>query len=249
MGKTDYTVLNLKPAEKITFRTAAFITGIAIGWIFYDSIAAGMATGIIICTFENRYSNFLFEKRKKVMIEQFRDILYSISASVATGRSLGQALEESAVFWKGTYDENDIMMVELRQMIREMKESQTSDIEVMADFAERSGLEDVQDFVMVCRTCKSTGADFEKAVYRASVLIEDKMNLERELDTATAQKKFEGRIVMIMPFALLITIKIISPAYLIPLYTLTAGRIISTISLILLTTGAAVMEGVNKIDI
>lgn len=249
MEKADYRTLKLTNIEKLKFRTGALIAGLVTGWIFYNSLIAGMVAGIIICNAESRYREFLSEKRKNILLEQFRDMLYSVSSSVATGRSLGQALEESILFWQGTYDDSDFVIVEMKQMVREMKESNTSDIDVISDFGKRSGLEDVQDFAMVCKTCKITGANFKKAIDRASALIEDKINLERELHTATVQKKFEGRIVMIMPFLLLLIIKILSPAYLMPLYELPSGRLISTISLVLMAAGSAAIEGVNKIEI
>ena len=70
---------------------------------------------------EKQYGKFASEKKKEVLLEQFKDLLYSMSAAVSTGRSLGQAIEESAEFWQGTYGEKDYIMIEISGMVRKMK--------------------------------------------------------------------------------------------------------------------------------
>ena len=58
-------------------------------------------------------------------------------------------MEESVDFWKATYEENDYIMQELAYMNGRIEKSGEKDIDVLRDFARRSGLEDVDDFVSV----------------------------------------------------------------------------------------------------
>ena len=245
----DYRKLELSFHEKAGFRAAVISTGMMIGWAFYDSVIAGLAAGIALMMTENMYKKGLLEKRKRRLLSQFKDLLYSISSFVSTGRSLGQALEESIDFWRGTYDDQDYIMRELKQMTKNIKESNMPDVDSFDDFAKRSGLEDAEDFVMVCKTCKATGADFFKAAERSAGIIEDKIDIERELSSIMVQKRFEGRVIASSPFGLILMIKILSPDYMAPLYETTLGRAVSTISLVLMAAGLTVMERMIQIEI
>ena len=244
----DYRKLELSFHEKAGFRAAVISTGMMIGWAFYDSVIAGLAAGIALTMTENMYKKGLLEKRRRRLLSQFKDLLYSISSFVSTGRSLGQALEESIDFWRGTYDDQDYIMRELKQMTKNIKESNMPDVDSFDDFAKRSGLEDAEDFVMVCKTCKATGADFFKAAERSAGIIEDKIDIERELSSIMVQKRFEGRMIASSPFGLILMIKILSPDYMAPLYETALGRAVSTISLVLMAAGLTVMERVIQIE-
>lgn len=245
----NYRTLELFHRERWTFRLAAFFAGEVIGWLFYDSLIIGAAVGIILLQLESPYRKSLIEKRKRRLRMQFKDLLYSMSTAVSMGRSIGQALAESIEFWQGTYDENDYIIRELRAMVKKMKESNLSEIEVLEDFAERSGLEDAEDLVMICETCKTTGGDLATALCKGADIIGDKIALERELQTITAQKKFEGRIVSLSPLVSLLLIRLLSPTYLTPLFVTGTGRMAATVSLALIMAGVMAIERVNDIEI
>ena len=124
-----------------------------------------------------------------------------------------------------------------------------SDLDVLEDFSRRSGLKDIEDMVMVCRVCKKQGGNLQEALINCNNIIGDKISLEKELKTVMAQKKFEGRVVAIAPFLLMTFIKIISPGYVKPLIDVAAGRLLSTISLILIAAAWITRERVNSIEI
>ena len=242
----DYRVRELTLCEKTAFRTAALAAGILVGHLFYDSFAAGLIIGILMFFLEKPFREALKERRQRVLARQFKDMLYS---SVSTGRDLGQAIEESAVFWQSTYDEDDLIIREIRLMEKKMKQSNMSSIEVLGDFASRSGLEDAEDLTLICATCRETGADLAAALQKGADIIGDKISMEREIQTVMSQKRFEGRIVGAMPVLITAAIRIVSPEYLAPLFQTMTGRIISTFSLILMTAGFLSIERVNKIEI
>lgn len=245
----DYRVRELTLCEKTAFRTAALAAGILVGHLFYDSFAAGLIIGILMFFLEKPFREALKESRQRVLAGQFKDMLYSMASSVSTGRDLGQAIEESAVFWQGTYDEDDLIIREIRLMEKKMKQSNMSSIEVLGDFASRSGLEDAEDLTLICATCRETGADLAAALQKGADIIGDKISMEREIQTVMSQKRFEGRIVGAMPVLITAAIRIVSPEYLAPLFQTMTGRIISTFSLILMTAGFLSIERVNKIEI
>ncbi len=245
----DYRTIELSSYEKIRFRAAMAISGMIIGYLFYDSVIAGAAAGICMFRLEGPYRASLLQKRKQILAIQFKDLLYSMSALVSVGRDIGQALEESETFWKGTYGENDHIIREVREMVRKIRQSNMSDIDVLSDFALRSGLDDAEDLVMICATCKETGADLQKALQRGADIIGDKITMEREIQTIMSQKRFEGRLIAIAPICITAVVKAVSPEYLAPLTQTDAGRMVATLSLILMAAGFLTIERVNHIEI
>lgn len=222
--------------------------GLAVGWLFYDSLRVAAVLSMSVFFAVPYYKKWKIGERRQQLLLQFRDVLYSAASSVSIGRSMGQALEESISFWNGTYSEEDMMMQELKHMVRSMKESNMADVEVLRDFARRSGLSDAADFAEVYESCKGSGADLVQAVNRAAMVIGDRITLERELKTLMAQKKFESRIVMGAPFAVLLLLKLMSPEYLNPLTDTYEGRIISTAALLLIGAACLLMERVNRFE-
>ena len=227
----------------------AAAVGGAAGWLLYDSLLLGTGAACFCLLFLPRYRQWRIDQRKRALLFQFRDLLYSLSSSISVGRSMSQALEESISFWQGTYSDQDMIMVELKNMVQRIRESNETDVMVLRDFAVRSGLADVEDFVDVYENCKGTGANLIQAVNRASTVIGDKISLERELQVLMAQKKFESRIVMASPFAVLLVLKLMSPEYLLPLTSTTHGRAVSTAALALIVLASILMERVMRFEI
>ena len=224
--------------------------GLAVGWLFYDNLRAGICLAVVILPIlKQRYAAWRIHRRQRQLLLQFRDLLYSISSSVSVGRSMAMALEESIHFWQGTYTEKDDIMVELSGMVRQMRESNARDLDVLRDFAARSGLPDVTDFVLVYESCRTSGANLIQAIDRATTIIGDKITLERELQTMMAQKRFEGRIVTLSPFLVMFFLKIVSPGYLAPLTASTQGYMVSSFALGLIAASCFLTERVNRIEI
>jgi len=202
----------------------------------------------IISLYRQKYAKLINHRKKNKLLIQFRDLMYSLSALISSGRSLSQGLAESVDFWKGTYDDDDFIIKELKNMTKRMREGRERDIELLKDFAERSGVEDIKDFVMVCDTCKKTGGNFSEAICRCADIIGDKISLEKDLKAMAAQKKFEGVIVGAAPFLIIFFIKLLSPEYLEPLSYTKTGRVISTVALLIAGCGWFFIERVNEIE-
>ena len=246
----NYGKWDLSAAEWLMMAALALTGGMAVGWLFYDSLRAGSLLAVMAFpVIKKRYVRWRIQRRRQQFLLQFRDLLYSVASSVSVGRSMALALEESISFWQGTYTEKDDIMTELHAMVRQMKESNARDLDVLWDLAARSGLSDVTDFVLVYETCRTSGANLPKAIDRATGIIGDKIALERELRTLMAQKRFEGRIVMISPFLVMLFLKIVSPGYLAPLTASSSGYMVGTFALGLIAIACVLTERVNHIEI
>jgi len=244
----DYGKWDLSFREILFLLLLLLAGGMLVGWLFFDSAAVGIAAAALCLVFLPRYQAWQIEKRRSRLRVQFRDLLYSVSSSISVGRNLTQALEESLAFWENLYHNDDLIVQEVRGMLRRINESNEKDVDVLKDFAERSGLSEIMDFAGVYENCKTSGANLIQAVNRASSVIGDRISLEQELHLILAQKQFECRIVMASPFLLLLFLKIFSPDYLLPLQETMEGRCISLLALVLIGVASLMMERGMRIE-
>ena len=165
------------------------------------------------------------EKRKKELLFQFRDLLYELASSFSTGMHMAEAIKECADKLSSIYGRNSYMVRELDLMTKKISRGET-DISVWEDFDNRSGLEDVSDFVLLFRVTRETGGDFISVLNDAALLTGEKILLENEIKTMMIQKKYEGCLITMMPFMILLFLRISSPSYLDPVYTTVTGRLI-----------------------
>lgn len=246
--KTDYRQYELSIKEKFNFLIIGYVGVFTVLYLFYHSIVFSMAGGLLSHLFLRKYSWLLGERRRALLTTQFKDLLYSLSASIAANLRISEALEDGMEHLRVLYGDDALMVAELKHMVKGISENRESDIRLLLDFAERSGCEDIDNFVQVYMTCRTMGGDLEKVLKSTTDILVDKMNIDREIKTLTAQKKFEGKIISTMPLIVVLFLNVFSPDYLMPLYTTAAGRLIMTMALAGIAAAFYMMERLTNIN-
>ena len=244
--KYDEYILNRKEKLFISFFLCA-ILGIT-GNLFFRSFILVLLFPGCIRKVEEIYISYKIKKRKRMLLLQYRDLLYELSSSFSSGRHMEEALRESLGKLSLIYSGNADIVREVSGMLEGIDNGNT-DLEVWEDFSLRSNIEDIREFVMVFRVCRETGGDFISVLNRAAALIGEKIVLEDEIKTMMLQKETEGNIIMAMPFILLLFLKICSPSYLLPMYETLQGRLIMLFSLILIIVAYKITEKVVSVNI
>lgn len=245
----DYSKYELSGREKITFYTAGYVALFLLTFIFYRLLILSLAAGFLIIRLRPYYENYLAERRLLKLQEEFKDMLYSLSASISSGRHMSEAITEARENLSLMLSDNSLIISELAHMDNALKENNESDRVLLADFAERSHCEDIRNFVQVYTTCRSMGGDLEKVIARSCDIITDKMNIRREIRAITAQKKLEGRLIALMPPVMLALLNLISPSYIEPLYTTIGGRLLMTGALVAMFFGVRLMERISDVEV
>lgn len=227
----SYLYYELNRNEKIRYLILCGLGLMTIAYLFYHSIILSLLFSCLAYPGLSRYRSYLSEKRRKQIKEQFRDVLYSISASVSTGRQMPEALLEAEQSMKLIYNEDSLIVLELNNMVKRLNEYRESEEEILKDFALRTGIEDISDFVDIYLTCRETGGDFIRVLTKASEIIMDKITIEKEIRTITAQKQFEAKILTAIPLIILFFLQVVSPDYLSAMYDGIKGRILMTLAL------------------
>lgn len=90
--------------------------------------------------------------------------------------------------------------------------------ELVMDFGRRSGTEDIENFANVIRAAKQNGGNLIRIIQKTVNSISDKMMVEEEIQTMIAAKKLEEKIMMVMPYGILLYLRVSNGDFLQVLY-------------------------------
>ena len=80
----NYMELPLRGKEKAIFFLCIITAGLAVGILFYDSLAVSAVTAALLLMAMPQYKEKVVRKHQQELLMQFKDLLYSISASVSS---------------------------------------------------------------------------------------------------------------------------------------------------------------------
>ena len=245
----DYSTYELNMQEKYLFYSVGFCCLFTVMFLFYHSVLVAVIAGGFVVKLAPFVERQLAQRRQNKLCVQFKDMLYSLSSSLASGRQMEEAIIEADQVLSLMYADSEPIMKEIKNMKSNILENNESDKHLLMDFAMRSHSEDINNFVQVYITCRSMGGNMEKVLSHTADILTDKMNIRREIQALTAQKKLEGRIISLMPLGMLLALNLASPAYIAVLYTTLSGRVIMTLCLVLTGAGFVLMEKLTRIEV
>ncbi len=191
-------------------------------------------------------------KKRKEILEltvSFRDFLYSLSISFASGRLMAEGIYEAHEYLKNIYEPSSLIMKEVAQMIIKLKEAKENEENILLDFSEKYPVQDIKIFTETFIAAKKTGGDMEKVVMSSIRILLEKMDILEEIKVMVAQKKMEGKIMTTMPLALLFFLRFTSSDFISILYETMEGRIIMTASLVLILLSYFLTKKITDIKI
>jgi tight adherence protein B len=227
----DYRTYDMSAAETRRYYLVACAAAIGLGLLFYHNVIPSLFLMIAAKPCKKYYREYLAARRRMELSVQFKDLLASLASSFMTGRQMSEALVEAEGNLSVMYRDDAPIMTELRGINQRLIAGRESERDVLFDFAARSASEDVEGFVDVYFTCLTTGGDTIRAVRRASDIIMDKLTVRNEIITLTSQKRFEAKILAVLPPLMLIFLQLSSPDYIASLFGSPSGALVMTVCL------------------
>jgi tight adherence protein B len=232
----DYSYYTMTVRETlVSFAMAAAVLSF-IGFLFYQHVIACLVFAAAAALYPSIRRKQLVRNRKEQLRQQFKQALYSISSSLSAGKSVENAFREAAADLEllDPGRRSDIL-IELASINRRTENGVPIE-KSLADFAVRSGVDEIAQFADAFAVCKRTGGNLAEVMRRTANIIGEKLEIEQEISVMVAQKRFEARALGVVPFLLIAFLAFASPDYMDPLYE-GAGRIVMTLALGLLCLG------------
>lgn len=167
----------------------------------------------------------LNRRRLAELADQFKEAMEVLAASLSAGYSVENALAVSRDELVVLYGDEGMIVREFSCMIQQIRTNQPVE-RVLADFAGRTGLEDIQSLSEVFAVAKRSGGDLGGIMRRTAEIIRDKMQVKEEIRTMTASKQFEQKIMNLIPFFIVFYVETSSPGFFDQMYGTLLGRVL-----------------------
>lgn len=245
---TDYTRFRLDRKRRLAAAACGCACSFAAAWLVFrhPAVAAFAAPAGLMAP--RLLEAHLLGRRKEKLRLHFKEMLHALASLLSAGRSVDNAflaLEQDLAMLVA--DDRSDLLREVRVIANRLRSGEPLEL-LLADFARRSGLEEARSFAEAFAVCKRAGGDMVGVVRSTARLIGEKMEAELEISVMMAQKKFESRIMMAMPFAFVGVIGFIAPDYMAPLYR-GAGWLLILVCLLLLLLCCWWMHRIMRIEV
>lgn len=219
-----------------------------LAWLFYDSVLAAVC---FLPLFHPVRKYIRKSKEGKLQDEgkqQFRDFLNSLTASMHAGYAVENAFQESYQELVELHGKNAFIPRELARMLRQMKLNRSAE-EVLEEFAARSGLEDARNFAAIFKIAKRSSGNLVSIMSNTAETIGKKLETQREIQVLIQQKRYEQRIMNVMPLAMILYLRMGNGELMEVLYTTLAGRTVMTVCLFLYLISYCMAEKIVAIKV
>lgn len=245
----DYTVSPSTLFDHIASFFFGFAAGFVVLFIFYKviplAVLGGAITGTVYIFVAEQAA---IQKRLKKLRVQFYDLLEAMSVAMRAGNPVLKALESAREDLTLIYPGNSDILVELDVIIKKFYNAIPLS-ESFADFARRSGLEDVASFASIYATIEGKSSRADEIVRETQQIIADKMEIEMEIDTLMTAAKSEVNIMLFMPLVILAVIGYAGAGFMDAIYTEPLGRVVATGGLIVFIISFIMARKFSNVEI
>lgn len=226
----NYRVYYMSRNEKILYTLLFMLAGMAVGYIVFGGMAKDeygnstimtyaldavfmLISGLVaVKIFIPVRTQQLLEKRKETLKLQFRDFLEDLSTSLSTGKNIDNAFLSAEEDLKNQYEEGAFIVNEIKTINAGLRNGAIAE-ELIEDFANRSGCQEIKDFSNTFSVGYRKGTDIRDVVRKTNEILSDKMSVKQDIETMVTGSKMELNLMLLMPIGMIAMMKSMSPDF------------------------------------
>jgi len=219
-----------------------------LGRFFYGSVKWAVLLSPLAIVLLKAKQKELCKRRKRDLLDQFKEMLVSLNNSLQAGYSLENALSETYKDMFYSFGEESLIVKELAYIRAGVRNGRTPE-EMLENLGERSCEEDIIDFANILTIGKKSGGNMNEIIKSGVSVIEEKIEIKQEIQTLLSAKKLESRIMSVIPFFIILYIGTTSKGYFDTLYQTWGGHIFMTVCLIVYLTAVSFAGKIVEIEV
>lgn len=233
--------LKLKVSEYYGIRAG---TAVGLGlmlFLFRDPISG--AAGVVIGYFLPRFwVGRRIGGRLSAFNKQLPDTIVLLSNSLRAGSSFLQSIELVSRETPAPMGE------EMLRVVREVNLGLGME-EALHNMVRRIRSEDLDLMVTAISIQQSVGGNLAEILDTIAFTIRERVRIKGEVNTLTAQGRYSGYLVAMLPIGIAFMINLISPSFMQPLFTQLIGQILLGVAAVMMTIGFFAIQKITDIKI
>lgn len=169
----------------------------------------------------------LIHRRQEALRLQFKEAVLILSSSLGAGYSVENAFAASLRELEELYGADGMISVEFSYIVHQLRMNRTVET-LLAEFAVRSGLEEIKNFAEIFAVSKRSRGELVSVVNHTVHVISDRIQVREEILTMTAEKQFEQKIMNLVPYFIVFYLEFTSPGFFALMYETMIGRVVMT---------------------
>ena len=244
----DYKTYKLNLKDLIIESTKALVFILLVSYTFYNSLLLFIILAPLCIIYPFLSIKKLCVKRENKLLLEFKDAIYIISTFISAGYSSENSFKNSVKELTYLHGKDSLMVCEINNIINGLLYGKTIE-SGLKNLSLRVNNQDIVDFCEVYSIAKQKGYNLTKVINNTCEIIREKIQITQDIQSMTAQKRFEQNIMSIVPFFIIIYLNLSSPGFLNIMYTSIIGRIVMTLCLVIYILSFKISEKILNIDI
>ena len=227
-GTDDYDLYRLSLREVLLYGGLALLGLLILFFVFYDAAwLAFFAVIPVFLLFRKKLKKALAERRKRRLRKEFLSAVTLMGDALRSGYSAENAVTASVPELVSLWGPESDMVREWNDMAKAFRLNQTIE-ERLNDLGARTHVQEIQDFADVFAVTKRTGGRLSEVVMDTGLILTEQFDAEEKVRTAVASRRFEQKIMDVMPAGILLYIRLTSPDLIGLIYEGLTGRLVMT---------------------
>ena len=226
----DYDKYRMNKTEVLKYTAIYIGAALLISYAFYDSLYASAVFIPAAILYFKHVKEELKRARRERLIRQFKDMIDGVSTAMQAGYSAENAFRESYRDMLKLYGNESLIVSELESFFAKLDMGVALEL-ILKDFAMRAGMEDITDFAEIFTIAKRNGGDMSDIIKNTVRIMKEKEETEKEIQVILSGRKFEQKIMCIIPFGIILYLKMSGGSFIAGLYHNAVGVTVMTVCL------------------
>jgi tight adherence protein B len=198
--------LTLTVTEYLLIRAAIAVVAFLIGFFLQRNLLVGLVLGTAAGFLPTLYVRSRQSRRLRALDGQLPDVLDHLQGSLRAGYGLLQAVE-----WVSRQIPDPAGM-EFDRVIREVQLGRTL-LDALDSMVRRIPSDDLALIVTAIKIQYEVGGSLAEVLEIVAHTIRERVRIQREIEVLTAQQRYSGYVLMVLPIALAAFLLVINPEY------------------------------------
>ncbi len=203
---------------------------LATSYIFYENILAALVLSPYIYLHIKESRKIEENKQRLKTACEFKDGIMSVAFSLSVGYSIENSFAEAATQLKSLYGKDSGIVKEFETIVNKLAQNENLE-DILDEYAYKSNVEDIKYFAEVFRYAKRNGGDILSVIRNTAMVIKEKADVNSEVETILSGKRMEQKVMSIIPFGIIMYLKLTAREFISALYGNIVGAFIMTMCL------------------